>query len=172
MPVLADQPFDFGSQLVAYCIVRAARERMLPPEALLAIAMVENGRPGMRLLNKNGSYDLGVMGINTVWLNERSPLKYYVSAQQLADDVCANIHTAAWILAGHNRVTGEIWPAIGRYHSPGNPSYAQRYILNVNTKLVAARRLIAGSYVYQYYIKMFFGPESSDSLSQPMTPPQ
>jgi hypothetical protein len=139
MPVLADQPFDFGSQLVAYCIVRAARERMLPPEALLAIAKVENGRPG---------------------------------AQQLADDVCANIHTAAWILAGHNRVTGEIWPAIGRYHSPGNPSYAQRYILNVNTKLVAARRLIAGSYVYQYYIKMFFGPESSDSLSQPMTPPQ
>lgn len=167
MPAIADQPFSFGSELVAYCTVRAGREFMLPPEALLAMAMQENGRPGMKKANSNGSFDLGVMQINTVWLKERSPLKYYVNGQQLADDVCANIHTAAWILASHFGKTGDIWRAIGHYHSPGTPALARRYVMAVHGKLPAARRLIESSYAFQYYINMFFGPQGIGQYAPP-----
>lgn len=155
---MMDFPFNFDSAPTAYCVVHAAREYSLPPEALLAMMMQENGRPGTKKKNSNGSYDLGVMQINTVWLQDRSPLKYYLNENQLAYDTCANIHTAAWILAMHYAKSRDIWRAIGMYHSPGTLLYANRYVASVYRHLPKARHLISSSRNYGYYVSQFYAP--------------
>jgi soluble lytic murein transglycosylase-like protein len=150
--------FDINDQTIAYCVAHASRQYMVPPEALLAIMMQENGRPGMKKRNTNGSLDLGVMQINTVWLQDKSPLKYYIDENQIAYDTCANIHVATWILAKHYGSSRDIWRAIGMYHSPGNLGFATSYIQNVNSRLPKARRIISQNPYYGYYLNAFFIP--------------
>lgn len=157
----ADLPFHIEEQNTAYCVVHAAREFMVPPEALLAMIMQEAGKPGMKSPNSNGSFDLGVAQINTVWLKDGSPLKYYVNENQLAYDTCANIHVAAWILTKHYRKSGDIWRAIGMYHSPGNMIYQWKYVQAVNRHLPRARQILSYQPWYQYYVSVFFGASTA-----------
>jgi hypothetical protein len=140
----------------AYCVVSAAHRYSLPPEGMLAVLLVEGGRPGTKRSNENGSFDLGVMQINTVWLSQASPLKTYVSYEALKNDLCTNIHTAAWIIASHLTKTSDIWRAVGMYHSPGNSSLASEYVRRVNGKLPQARKLLKSDQ-YAGYMDQFFG---------------
>lgn len=50
------------------CMTAAAAFYHLPPRALPAIHAVEGGAVGVVSHNTNGSDDLGVMQINTIWL--------------------------------------------------------------------------------------------------------
>ncbi len=50
------------------CIDRAALDQQVPREILYAIGVVEGGKVGDIVYNKNGSYDLGVFQINSHWL--------------------------------------------------------------------------------------------------------
>lgn len=126
----------------AQCVVSASHRYQIPPEGLLSILMTEGGRPGLSKSNTNGSYDLGVMQVNTIWLRPGSPLFGYVTAESLKNDLCVNIHAAAWILASNMRKVGNIWNAVGRYHSPGNVELATGYMNRVSRKVPLARALI------------------------------
>ena len=126
----------------AYCIVTAAHRYNIPVDGLLSILLTEGGRPGMASPNENGTFDLGVMQVNTVWLKPKSPLYGYVTADALKNDLCVNIHAAAWILASQMIRAGDIWRGVGRYHSPGNSALAWGYMNRVNGKLRYARRLV------------------------------
>ena len=64
--------------------------------------------------NKNGSLDLGLMQINTLWLPTLA--KHGISAQQLFDP-CTSMYVGAWILAKNIRTYGYTWRAIGAYNS-------------------------------------------------------
>lgn len=140
----------------AYCVVTASHRYNLPVEGLLSILMTEGGKPGMASPNKDGSFDLGVMQINTVWLKPRSPLYGYVSAETLKNDLCVNIHAAAWILAVQMKKVGDIWHAVGKYHAPNNPTLAWGYMNRVNKKLSSARQLIQTHPVYRQNIQALF----------------
>jgi soluble lytic murein transglycosylase-like protein len=103
--------------------------------------MVEGGRPGLESPNKDGSADLGVMQINTLWI---APLARHTGQpesmirRRLLHDPCFNIATAGAIVRIYlNRSNGNLMQAIGDYHSH-TPVRNSSYRLKV---LEAAGRL-------------------------------
>lgn len=141
----------------AYCFVSASHRFKLPPESLLSLAMVEGGKTGMKSLNTNGSLDLGIMQVNTVWLKSASPLSPYINISLLANDICTNIHTAAWILASNvTKSRGDLWRAVGMYHHPSNERAAQQYIQKVNMKLPMAREVMRTYPEYRQALSVFY----------------
>ena len=111
------------------CLVLAAQTYSVPSAVLLGIYQVEGGRVGQEVQNKNGSYDLGPMQINTIWLPELSK-KWGVSKatarKWVRDDACTNVGVSAWILRSHLNETNSLSQAIAHYHSR-TPSYGTRY---------------------------------------------
>ena len=95
---------------------------------LYAIAKTESSlNPSAINRNKNGSYDIGLMQINSSWF----PMlrRYGVDEKQLYD-ACTSIHVGAWILAQNMRRLGNSWEAVGAYNS-SNPDIRMKYALKV-----------------------------------------
>lgn len=108
-------------KILAACIFLAAQTYSVPPAVLLGIYQVEGGKVGQAVgPNKNGSYDLGPMQINTIWLPELAS-KWGVSQETaqswVRDDPCTNVGVSAWILRGHLDETDNLSQAIAHYHS-------------------------------------------------------
>ncbi len=93
----------------------------LPPRILPVIAHIEGGRAGLVQPDTNGTFDLGVMQVNTIWVGpiaRRAHLPPAVAEAKLVSDPCFNIAAAALILRVYLAEThGAILPAIGDYHS-------------------------------------------------------
>jgi soluble lytic murein transglycosylase-like protein len=113
----------------------------LPPRVLPSIQKVEGGRPGLAQPNKDGSEDLGIMQINTLWIG---PLARYtglapeVVRERLLHDPCFNIAAAGAIMRTYlNETGGDLLRAVGNYHSH-TPVRNQDYQVRVMT---AARTL-------------------------------
>ena len=81
------------------CSVEAAIRYDIPANLLLAVAEVENGRPGQRVRNTNGTFDVGVMQFNTAYLKGLQP--FGITASHVAASPCYPFELAAWRLAGH-----------------------------------------------------------------------
>ena len=103
------------------CMAAAAAFYHLPPRVLPSIQAVEGGRPGLIVPNLNGSVDLGLMQINSIWVE---PLAHYVGmtkdrvADRLRDDPCFNIAASAAIMRVYlTEARGDLMTAIGYYHS-------------------------------------------------------
>lgn len=107
------------------CIQQAAATAGVPLDVLKALLLTEGGWPGLAMKNKNGSYDLGPMQINTIWTKEFR--QYNVPMSFLRQDGCGNVLAGAWILRGHLEDTGDPWKAAARYHSR-NRKYQHRYL--------------------------------------------
>jgi hypothetical protein len=75
----------------------------------------ENGRNGQAVRNKDGTYDLGVLQINTRWLPTLA--RYGYTRDDLQFNPCKNIMAATWILATNLAEGKTLWSAIGNYHS-------------------------------------------------------
>lgn len=125
--------------VVATCFAIAAERQSLRTELLYSIYDVERGRPGLEQPNTNGTFDLGLMQINTIWLGELSAqfsLSPKVLRIALRDDACFNIEVAAWILKGRLVDADNFWEGVGAYHSR-TPELRDRYIQKV--KAASAR---------------------------------
>jgi soluble lytic murein transglycosylase-like protein len=103
------------------CMLAVSVQLQLPPRVLPAIQAVEGGRIGMARLNTNGTEDLGLMQVNSTWvdvlarrLNQpRDGLR-----EQMVQDACFNIAVAGAIVKLYLRETrGDLLSAIGNYHS-------------------------------------------------------
>lgn len=103
------------------CMALVASLYDLPPRVLPSIQAVEGGRPGMANRNTNGSEDLGVMQINTLWLpalSRYTGLSEAVVRDRLINQPCFNIAAAGAILRTYlNETRGDLMRAIGNYHS-------------------------------------------------------
>ena len=124
------------AELVASCLYIAAETYKVPPAIMVGIMSVEGGKVGQAVKNTNGTYDLGPMQINTLWVPELAE-HWKVSQAQAAVwiryDACTNLNVAAWILRQHINETGSLAKAVGYYHSR-TPRYSHRY----KKKVVAA----------------------------------
>lgn len=105
---------------LASCLMLAAANYQVPAAVLVGIYKVEGGKVGQEVGNKNGSYDLGPMQINTIWMDELA--KYWgvpksTARRLVRDDACTNMGVAAWILRRHLQETGNLATAIAHYHS-------------------------------------------------------
>lgn len=122
------------------CMVVVASFYGLPPRALPAIQAVEGGAPGIVHHNGNGTEDLGVMQVNTIWIEPLARVAHLTpvaTRERLIADPCFNIAAAGAILRAYLGETHNLMLAIGDYHShtaPLNRAY-QREVL------AAARRL-------------------------------
>jgi hypothetical protein len=103
------------------CMVLVSSAYHLPPRVLPSIQAVEGGGIGVVHRNADGSEDLGVMQINTVWLPALSRLTHLSEADirgRLLDKPCFNVAAAGLILRFYLTETrGDLLRAIGNYHS-------------------------------------------------------
>lgn len=123
------------------CWEDAASRYGVNPYLLYAIAKTEsNLNPAAMNRNKDGSYDIGLMQINSRWLPTLR--KYGIEEAQLRD-ACTSIHVGAWVLAQNMHRMGNSWEAVGAYNAR-NPElrirYAQKVYRNLPQEAWSAQR--------------------------------
>ena len=127
------------SKVLTACLILASQTYSVPPAVMVGILQVEGGRVGQQVgPNNNGSYDLGPMQINTLWVPRLA--KYWGVSDKTAhrwirDDACTNMGVSAWILRRHLNETSSLSKAIAYYHSR-TPSLGYAY----KNRVVAAMR--------------------------------
>ncbi len=108
-------------KILAACMFLAAQTYSVPPAVLLGIYQVEAGAVGQAVgPNRNGSYDLGPMQINTIWIPELAEqwgVSEETAKRWIKDDPCTNVGVSAWILRSHLDETHDLSTAIAYYHS-------------------------------------------------------
>ncbi len=126
------------TKVIAACLMLAAQTYSVPPAVLVGIHQVEGGKVGQAVgPNNNGSYDLGPMQINTIWiplLAEKWGITEGTAMRWVRDDPCTNMGVAAWILRTHMNETGSLSQAIAHYHSR-TPQYGYPYKSRVVTAM-------------------------------------
>ena len=117
-----------GESAPASCWAQAAQRHQVNPHLLVAIAEVESGlRPHAIGRNTNGSFDIGLMQINTLWLPELR--RHGIEPRDLLDP-CVSVHVGAWVLAQKMRLHGNTWTAVGAYNA-GSAELRERYARRV-----------------------------------------
>ena len=135
-------PYGHLDREAVQCVANAAHYYEVPELLLHAILQKENGRVGQEVRNRNGSYDLGLAQINTVWLEHFA--KYGVTREQLRDDRCTNLYAMGYVLRTNvNRYGGDDWfRAVIAYNigpngwkqNPGRYRIGYQYAVDVISK--------------------------------------
>jgi soluble lytic murein transglycosylase-like protein len=108
----------------AFCFEEAGSMYGIAPRLLWGICKGEsNFNPAAVNYNTNGSYDFGLMQINSSWAPTLR--KMGITWQSLADP-CTNVKVGAWVLAQCMQDYGYTWTAVGCYNSR-TPSKRNRY---------------------------------------------
>ena len=100
------------------CWTEAAQRYGMPAELLYAIARTESNLNPQAInrshLQRTGSYDIGLMQINSGHL--RTLARYGIRESDLYDP-CTNLHVGAWLLADSFSRRGVSWDAVGAYNA-------------------------------------------------------
>ncbi|MDD2737229.1 MAG: lytic transglycosylase domain-containing protein [Desulfuromonadaceae bacterium] len=122
MSAVSTRPAD------AFCYEVAGNRYGISPNLLYAISKGESSfNPIAINYNTNGSYDYGLMQINSSW--EPTLRKLGIPWGALADP-CTNVMVGAWVLSQCIRDYGYTWPAVGCYNSR-TPSKRDRYAARI-----------------------------------------
>ena len=123
VPMFHDVPID--------CINDAVVSYEVPASLIMAIIFVEGGKNGIAIPNNNGTFDYGVMQINSVWL-PRIYGQFGYDHYDLQFDPCKNVDAGTWILKQNllNNYQQTLMQAIGNYHSH-TPSLNYNYSVKV-----------------------------------------
>lgn len=89
-------PYAQLDQEAVRCIAQASSRYQVPELLLHAIVRKEGGRNGLAVTNSNGSRDLGLAQINTVWLKELRA--FNITEHSLKTDACLNLHVSGYVL--------------------------------------------------------------------------
>ena len=102
-----------GTDAYAFCFEEAGAQYGINPQILRAIAKVEsNFNPKAINKNSNGTFDVGLMQINSSWAATLGAERW-----NSLGDACSNTKTGAWILSMCMNKYGYTWKAIGCYNS-------------------------------------------------------
>lgn len=109
------------TKMIAACLLLASQTYEVPAAAMIGIMHVEGGRVGQQVLNTNGSYDLGPMQVNTLWIPQLARLwrvEHETAHRWVRDNGCVNVYVSAWILRQKiEEASGVLFGGIARYHS-------------------------------------------------------
>lgn len=96
-----------------FCYEEAGAMYKVSPQLLWAISRAESDfNPQAINFNKNGTYDYGLMQINSSW---REMIGH--SAWGALSDPCYNTKVGAWILSDCINRNGYTWEAVGCYNA-------------------------------------------------------
>lgn len=110
------------------CINKAAITYHVPVPIILSVIKKEGGHNGQAVKNKNGTYDFGVMQINSSWLTRIAI--YHYTREDIQYDACKNVMVGTWIL-GRNIAAGkDLWRGVGNYHSH-TPRFNHKYQIDI-----------------------------------------
>lgn len=126
------------------CWEQAASKYGVSAQLLYAIAKTESSlqAKAVNRANNNGSYDVGLMQINSSWLPMLG--RYGIREKDLYEP-CVSIEVGAWILAQNIRSHGYTWAAVGAYNTP-NPERGLQYARRVYNNLPQELRAGLGSW--------------------------
>ncbi|MCL2875021.1 MAG: transglycosylase SLT domain-containing protein [Betaproteobacteria bacterium] len=117
------------------CVIKAAQRQGVPANVLLAIASVEGGKNGQVVENKNGTYDLGHLQINSIHFTPNGRFgKLPITKEDVTWRGCYNAELAAWMLRQHLEEPDsrqDFWTRAANYHSHTpelNARYRQKLI--------------------------------------------
>ncbi|MDA8428596.1 MAG: lytic transglycosylase domain-containing protein [Geobacteraceae bacterium] len=120
----------FSSTGYPFCFQEAGQLYGINPLVLRSIAKVEsNTKPDTIHENSNGTFDVGLMQINTIWKMTLGEERW-----RFLGDACYNTKTGAWILASCISKYGYNWKAIGCYNSQ-TPEKSEMYAKRVFSQL-------------------------------------
>ncbi len=120
--------------MLPVCLDQVAQRYQFSPQLLQAIISVESAGSSRAVHhNHDGSWDIGLMQINSRWWAGRAP-------PQALLEPCTNLEWGASILAQARAQVGSRWQAVGRYHG-GTSREQLRYMRAV---FAAWRRLSPG----------------------------
>lgn len=123
---VAASPLD-NPEVIA-CAQQSSDAFGVPLELIHLILRLEGGWPGAQQKNKNGSYDLGPMQVNTEWLPRLNKRGVAVTLEDVRDNVCVNVSVGTWLLAHELFVNQRsVAQAVAYYHSP-TLKYQQIYL--------------------------------------------
>jgi len=108
------------AQALAACVFAASQTYAVPPAVILGVLHVEGGRVGQAVKNTNGTFDLGPMQINTIWMPELARewnVPRDTALRWVRDDACVNVGVGTWILRKKMNETGSLMKGISYYHS-------------------------------------------------------
>jgi soluble lytic murein transglycosylase-like protein len=111
-----------------HCINEAAIEYHVPAKLIISILDVERGKIGRIERNKNGSYDIGPMQINSSWLPTLK--RYGITRENVLFNPCTNIRIGTWILAQAIAGENDLLTGVGDYNSH-TKRYNQNYYYKV-----------------------------------------
>jgi hypothetical protein len=103
------------------CMAVAASFCHLPPRVLPSIQAVEGGKISQVRINPNGTANLALMQVNTIWiilLTAVAHMSHDSVIDRLVYDPCFNVAAAGAIMRLYLfEVHGNLMAAIGDYHS-------------------------------------------------------
>ena len=127
-----------ATQAGAFCYDQAGAFYQIDPSILRAISKHEsNNDPSIIHYNKNGSYDVGLMGINSCHADEVGPKRWAAMR-----DPCMNVMTGAWLLRQCLNKYGYNWHGLGCFNSQ-TPVFRDKYARNIYNILIKQRSLQA-----------------------------
>ena len=134
-------PVPVPEPIIEKCSALSSSVFNVPQIAVKVLVKTEGGRIGTIMRNDNGTFDLGVMQINTSNLSRIQAVYPYVTWRHIAFDPCINIMVGTWFLSEKIKDRdGDVWEGIGDYHSR-TPVYHARYLKKAKTaykKILAA----------------------------------
>ena len=134
---------NWRALLLATCVLQAADVRAcwedvgvkygINPYLLYAIAKTESGlNPrAVNRANRNGSYDVGLMQINSSWFPTLA--RFGITERELYEP-CVAIDVGAWILSQNMSRLGRTWDAVGAYNAADETrrlNYARKVFRNL-----------------------------------------
>ena len=103
----------------AMCFDEAGQMYEVNADLLRGIAQVESSMNplamNMEHKERTGSYDIGLMQINSGWL--KTLAKFGITEVQMKTDPCLNVKVGAWILKTNMNKMGANWNAVGAYNA-------------------------------------------------------
>ena len=137
-----------GAQLIESCLYTAADAYHLPPAVLVVLLNVEGGSLGHVSQNTNGTFDIGPMQVNQIWIPQVAAHWQATRAATFAalrDSFCANVEAGAWILRqGLDEAHGDFWQGVGYYHSH-DPEHKAVYLRSVLKQVQRLREAVERS---------------------------
>lgn len=120
------------------CVIQASAYYQAPPDLVRAVIRTEGGKTGKVNRNSDGSFDMGLMQINSIHLPELA--KYGINQEMLINNECVNIFIGTFYLQKNILSGKDFWHGVGKYHSK-TPSKNTIYQYKVWNNLQQVQRV-------------------------------